>query len=390
MKPSNLIRAQVRQLHAYVPGEQPKIAGLIKLNTNENPYPPSPKVISAVKAAVDQRLRLYPNPGADALRASLARLHGCAIENIIVGNGSDELLALATRAFVEPADLLDSAGCPSPSRKRGRDSELTAMVSRGLSARTVQYFNPSYSLYPVLADIAGAARNPVPLGRGFTLPNLRTLKPDGRWDFNAALTFVTTPNAPSGCGYTTQALDDLCRAQRGVVVLDEAYVDFARENAMALALKHPHVIVSRTFSKAYSLCFQRIGYFVGHPTLIEALHKVRDSYNVNGLGQAAAVATMGDLVYYRRNFKKVIATRERLANELEMLGFEVCPSQTNFLMVRPPRFPAEQWIEAWRRRKILVRWWPQPEVRDYLRISIGTDAEVDQLLFAARRILRSA
>ena len=205
-------------------------------------------------------------------------------------------------------------------------------------------------------------------------PSVAELKRGKQWDFNAALTLVTTPNAPSGRGYSTAELDTLCRAQRGVVVLDEAYVDFADENAMKLALKHPHVLVARTFSKAYSLCFQRVGYFVGHPELIAALHKIRDSYNVNGLGQIAAEATLDDLAYYRANFRKIIATRERLSRELTKLGFRVLPSQTNFILVRPPRFPAKDWLQKLRDRKILVRWFSAPEVRDYLRITIGTRA----------------
>src|SRR5664280_1370622 len=292
-----LVRPLVRELRAYVPGEQPKIKGLIKLNTNENPYPPSPKVLVAVKAAVDGRLRLYPNPTAERLREKLAKLHGCQPENIIAGNGSDELLALATRAFVEP---VGTARCAV--RSSQRDDPTTI----------VQYFTPSYSLYPVLADIHGAVKHALPLNPDFSLPSLRELMLGKVWDFCAALTFVTTPNAPSGRGYPTGELDVLCRAHKGVVVLDETYVDFAEENAMTLALKYPHVLVARTFSKAYSLCFQRVGYYVGHPELIAALHKIRDSYNVNGLGQIAAEATLDDLPYYRANFKKIIATREWL------------------------------------------------------------------------------
>ncbi len=232
-----LIRPLVSRLHPYVPGEQPKIKGLIKLNTNENPYPPSPKVLAATRAAVDGRLRLYPNPTAQALRERLARLHGCRPENILVGNGSDELLAMAVRCFVEPAR-------PCVSRSR----------------TLVQFFAPSYSLYPVLAEIHGAEANPVALNTDFGLPSLAELRRGERWDSHAALTLVTTPNAPSGCGYSVAGLKELCHAQKGVVVLDEAYVDFARENAMALALWFPHVLVARTFSKAYSLCFQRVGY----------------------------------------------------------------------------------------------------------------------------------
>jgi histidinol-phosphate aminotransferase len=364
MPRESLIRPLVRALHPYVPGEQPKIKNLVKLNTNENPYPPAPKVLAAVKAAVDDRLRLYPNPTAEAVRAALAEFHLCRPENIIVGNGSDELLALATRAFVEPA--------------------LKANPS---SKSTVQFFTPSYSLYPVLADIHGASSRAVPLGRDFSLPSPQDLKRTGQWDFAAALTFVTTPNAPSGRGYSTNELEKLCRAQKGVIVLDEAYVDFARENALALALKFPHVIVARTFSKAYSLCFQRVGYFIGHPEMIDALQKIRDSYNVNGLGQIAALATLSNQSHYRANFRKIIATRHRLSRELEKLGFTVLPSQTNFILARPPGFPAKVWLQKWREKRVLVRWFNSPAISDYVRITIGTDAEIDSLLRAARQIL---
>ena len=368
-KKNPLIRPLVHALHAYVPGEQPKIKGLIKLNTNENPYPPSPKVLAAVKAVVDGRLRLYPNPTAEKLRAKLAKLHGCKPENIIIGNGSDEVLALAVRAFVEP------------------NSKLKTQNSK-LPQATVQYFTPSYSLYPVLADIHGAAKNAVPLKPDFSMPSIAELKRGKQWNFNAALTFVTTPNAPSGRGYKTAELEKLCHAQKGVVILDEAYVDFANENALKLALKFPHVLVARTFSKAYSLCFQRVGYFVGHAELIAALDKIRDSYNVNGLGQIAAEATLDDLKFYRANFKKIIATRDWLSRELTKLGFRVLPSQTNFLLVKPPVFPAQAWLQKLRDRKILVRWFSAPEVSGYLRITIGTPAEAAALAKAARGILR--
>jgi histidinol-phosphate aminotransferase len=360
--PKLLIRRLVRELHPYVYGEQPKIKGLIKLNTNENPYPPSPKVLSAVKKATDGRLRLYPSPTAQALREKLAKLHGCRADNIVVGNGSDELLALATRAFVEPKQ------------------------NSKLAKATVQYFTPSYSLYPVLADIQGAQKNPVPLKPDFGLPGVTELKRGKVWKFDAALTFVTTPNAPGGRGYKTSELEKLCRAQKGVMILDEAYVDFAEENALKLAVKFPHVIVARTFSKAYSLCFQRVGYFVGHHDLIAALHKVRDSYNVNGLGQIAATATLDDLKYYRANFKKIISMREWLSRELTKFGFRVLPSQANFVLVQPLRFSAKDWQKKLRARKILVRWFPFPEVENYLRITIGTPSEAEALVRAARII----
>jgi histidinol-phosphate aminotransferase len=370
MNPQSLIRPLVRALHPYVPGEQPKIKGLVKLNTNENPFPPSPKVLAAVKAAVDGRLRLYPNPTAEPLREKLAALHDCGPEHILVGNGSDELLAMAVRCFVEPAPTVDAV------RRRGHFRSL------------VQFFTPSYSLYPVLAELHGARSNPVPLEPDFSLPEQIELKWSRKWDFQAALTFVTTPNAPSGQSYSTARLERLCAGQEGVVVLDEAYVDFARENALPLALKFPHVLVARTFSKAYSLCFQRVGYFVGHPDLIAALHKIRDSYNVNGLGQVAALATLDDLPYYQANFRKIIATRHTLSDELSTLGFRVLPSETNFILTRPPQFPAAEWLGQLREHKILVRWFDLPGVRDFLRITIGTEAEANALVQAASAILR--
>ena len=363
--PAKLVRPLVRKLHAYVPGEQPKVKGLIKLNTNENPYPPSPKVLSAMQAAIDGRMRLYPNPSAQLLREQLAALHKCSPDQIIIGNGSDELLALGVRAFVEPAANGDSASS-EPSKSR------------------VQYFGPSYSLYPVLAETHGATPYSVPLLEDFGLPSVSQLRRGKRWDFQAALTFITTPNAPSGRGYATRELEVLCSAMKGVVVLDEAYVDFADENALELCLKYPHVIISRTFSKAYSLCFQRIGYWIGHPELISALHRIRDSYNVNGLAQIAASATLKNLSYYQRNFRRVTESRSRVAEALTGLGWTVLPSQTNFILARPPGPPARQWLEDLRRKKILVRWFASPNLESFLRITIGSESEMDTLLKTIR------
>jgi histidinol-phosphate aminotransferase len=375
-----LVRPLVRALHAYVPGEQPKIPGLIKLNTNENPYPPAPGVLRAVKAAVDGRLRLYPNPTAEPLRERLAAWHGCGAENIIVGNGSDELLALATRAFVEPRGLRSGG--------QGRTA------GRGEAKSTVQFFTPSYSLYQVLADIHGARQAVVPLGADFGLPELPDLQRGrrqgrGAWDPGAALTYITTPNAPSGRGYSAGEIDRFCAVLRGVVVLDEAYVDFAEGNTMELASRHPHVLVARTFSKAYSLCYQRVGYMVGRPELIAALQKVKDSYSVNGLGQVAALATLDNLPYYRARFAQIVTTRERVRRDLGLLGFDVLPSQTNFILTRPPRFPAEEWLGRLRERRILVRWFGAPAVREYLRITVGTAEEMSMLVKTAREILKA-
>lgn len=350
----------VQRLAPYVPGEQSRVRTLIKLNTNENPFPPSPKVLRAVKAAVDGRLRLYPNPTAQELREKLAQFHKCKEENIIVGNGSDELLALATRAFVEP----------------GRGS--------------IQYFTPSYSLYPVLSDIQNATRIEVPLRDDFSMPSVTELRKEKQWDFRAALTFVTTPNAPSGRGYATAQLESLSQAQKRVVVLDEAYADFAEEDALVLALKYPNVIVSRTFSKAYSLCFQRIGYFVGHSELIGALDRIRDSYNVNGLGQVAALATLKNLTYYRKNFQLVSSIRNSVAEELQRLGFVVFPSVSNFLMVKPPRFAARAWSRKLREHKVLVRWFSAAKLRDFLRVTIGDDRDMKAFLRVVKQVIAGA
>jgi histidinol-phosphate aminotransferase len=359
-----LIRPVVAALQPYVPGEQPHQHGLIKLNTNENPYPPSPKVLDAIRAAVDQRLRLYPNPTAQPLREKLARLHHCQPENIVIGNGCDELLALAIRAFVEPRS--------------------NAALTPGRS--TVQYLSPSYSLYPVLAAAHNADTNPVPLRSDFGLPQPDELQQSG-WQRSAALTLVTTPNAPSGRGYTRHDLEALCQQVDGAMLLDETYADFAHEHALDLALRHEHVLIARTFSKAYSLCFQRVGYLVGPAPLIQAVDKIRDSYNVNGLGQIAALATLDDLTYYRSQFRKIIATRQRIAKALVRLGFGVFPSQANFLFVHPPTATAETWFNQLRKRKLLVRWFPAPATRDHLRISIGTDDEMDTLLKALGDLL---
>jgi histidinol-phosphate aminotransferase len=363
---AELVRPSVRRMAGYVPGEQPARKRLIKLNTNENPYPPSPKVLEATREAVDGRLRLYPDPAATRLRTRLAKLHQCEPENILVGNGSDELLAVCIRACVEP---------------------LKSVAARRRGAATVQYFDPSYSLYPVLAETHAARRHAVRLDADFGLPAPDADSSDRGWEAGAALSLVTTPNAPSGRGYRTSELRWLCKATDGVVVLDEAYADFADENALGLASELRNVVILRTFSKAYSLCFQRIGYAVAHADLIAELAKVRDSYSVNGLGQLAALTTLGDRAYYRESIARIRTSRDALAANLEVLGFRVLPSQTNFLFVEPPVLSAEDWFNELRERRILVRWFAGQRVRRYLRITIGTGEEITALLQAAKHIL---
>lgn len=365
----SLIRPHIRFLTPYAPGEQPKETPLIKLNTNENPYGPSPKVLDAVRNAVGEQLRLYPSPTAEPLRRKLASLHGCSANQIIVGNGSDELLALATRAFVEP---------------------VVKKTQKYSDRQVIQYFTPSYSLYRSLASIHAARTNEVPLTQSFSIPETPRLQ-DAGWNPDAALSFVTTPNAPSGRPYRTADLRRLCAATRGAIILDEAYVDFAEENALSLTTEFDHVIVSRTFSKAYSLCFQRIGYFVGPEPLIAALHKIRDSYNVNGLAQIAALATLDDLPYYRKNLQTIVRERNNLARSLLQLGFHITPSAANFLLVSPPNGAktAATWQKQLRQQGILVRWFPDPSIRHCLRITIGTPEQNQILCKTMRKILRS-
>ncbi len=367
--PASLIRPHIRSLTPYTPGEQPTDAQFIKLNTNENPFDPSPQVLNAIRRATGEQLRLYPHPTAEPLRRKLATFHGCAAEQIIVGNGSDELLALATRAFVEPA----ARKTPKPSGRQ-----------------IIQYFAPSYSLYPALAAIHAARTNAVPLTPSFDIPAPARLR-DAGWRPDAALSFITTPNAPSGRSYRTAKLHRLCAAGQGVIILDETYADFAEENALSLATAFDHVIISRTFSKAYSLCGLRIGYFIGPEPLIAALHKIRDSYNVNSLAQIAAVAALDDLPHYRKNFQTIARERDKLSHSLTQLGFRVIPSTANFLLTSPPRNSgtAAAWHKQLRQQGILIRWFPNPPVNCWLRITIGTP-EQNRILGKTLRKLRDS
>jgi len=349
------LRPNIAKMRAYVPGEQPKVASLIKLNTNENPYPPSHKVAAGLYAAIGDGhpLRLYPDPVCSGLRAKLAEIHGFLPEQIIVGNGSDELLTLALRAFVG-------------------------------EGQRVAYAMPSYSLYPVLCDIQGARKVELEMNPDFTLPAQLFRE-------RAALKFVTSPNAPSGVAVPTAALDRLCAASDGVVLIDEAYIDFADDNALRLVDKHRNALVVRTMSKSFSLAGLRVGFAFGHRALIAGLMKVKDSYNVNRLSEAAALAVLNDPDYFRACIACVKATRDRLRAALIALGFSVFPSAANFLCARPPgRLTAKKLYETLRARKILVRWWNDPRVRSHVRISIGTDDETDKLLAAIREILAEA
>ncbi len=333
----------VQELKAYTPGEQPKDPGIIKLNTNENPYPPSPKVAEALRSFDYERLRLYPDPVFTELRRRIAEIHGCAMQQIFIGNGSDEILALCTRAFVE---------------KSG----------------SVGYFDPSYSLYPVLADIRGVETRPVALNADFTWR-----MPEG---YGASLFFMTNPNAPTSMMYDKQVVTAFCRSFGGVVLIDEAYGDFADVNCMDLALAkgNANTLVMRTFSKSFSLAGQRFGYVIGPEDLIGALYKIKDSYNMDMLAQVVGLAALNDLPYMRENVRKIRATRDRLMAELRRRGWRVCDSQTNFLFARPPDGDAKKTFEALKAAKIFVRYFPGPVTGEYLRITIGTEKQTDALL----------
>lgn len=343
---STFIRKSVQELAAYTPGEQPKVEGLVKLNTNENPYPPSPAVARAVAGYAVDSLRLYPDPVCGALRERIASISGCAAEQVFVGNGSDEVLRLCTRAFTQPGGAVAS-------------------------------FDPSYSLYPVLAaaEEVGFRTVPLPDGFGWTEPPA---------DLAASLFFLANPNAPTGVFYPVEAIRAFCRRFKGVVLVDEAYVDFSGgRDCRALAQSLPNVLVCRTLSKSFSLAGLRIGYAVGSAELIRALYKLKDSYNVDRLAQAIAQAAMEDLPWMQENARRIVATRERVAGELDKRGFHVVPSAANFLFVAPPPgTAAADLFAALRERKILVRYFPGGRVGNYLRVSIGTDAQMDAFLAA--------
>ncbi len=347
---SNLIRKSVQAMAGYVPGEQPRDGEIVKLNTNENPYLPSPDVqdiLSMVDIAVLSR---YPDPVCLELRKAIAQLHGCGVENVFVGNGSDEVLALCLRAFVE------------------RDG-------------SVGFFDPSYSLYPVLADIEDVEKRPVALG-----PDFGWQMPEG---YRASLFFLTNPNAPTSLPFPREKVEAFAEGFGGVVVIDEAYADFAEGNLMDLALSSNHVLVARTLSKSYSLAGIRLGYCVGDAELVGALFKIKDSYNVDYLTQEIARVAILDQDTMKANVQAIVETRRLVADKLREFGFDVAPSQTNFLWVRPAGFPATEWFDRLRERKILVRYFGNDErTKDFLRITIGTAPEMFQFLDTVEEILK--
>ncbi|HVA68936.1 MAG TPA: histidinol-phosphate transaminase [Candidatus Binataceae bacterium] len=349
-----MFRDVIERMAPYVPGEQPRPGQrLIKLNTNENPYPPSPAVRQAVaRAAAGGSLRLYPPPDAGEFVAAAARLYGFRPRMILAGNGSDELLAMLFRAAL-------GAGA------------------------TVAYPVPTYSLYETLATMQEARVVTVPFGVKFELPV------DSLARLEARLTIVCSPNSPSGTNVSRETLDALARRLKNrLLVIDEAYVDFADENALDLARRHSNVVVLRTLSKSFSLAGMRLGLCFAHPSIIEALGKVKDSYNLSRLAVVAGAAALDDAAWMRRNVERVRRTRAATEKRLRKLGFEVPPSSANFVFARLAGRDLAPMGAALRRRGILVRHFPGSSFADALRISIGTPAEMAALFKALAPLVR--
>jgi histidinol-phosphate aminotransferase len=341
------IRPAIRGMIGYTPGEQPRDGTFIKLNTNENPYPPSPRVFEALRAALTgDQLRKYPDPVGRQFRQTAGRVLGVDPEGILIGNGSDDILTILTRAFVPEGGLVVAP-------------------------------TPSYLLYQTLATLQGARFETVPFTTDWQLP-----KP---WPISDAhLTFLANPNSPSGTTITLSTVEGL----PGPVVVDEAYADFSENNALPL-VKHgiKNVVVTRSFSKSYSLAGIRFGLAVGDPQLIRQLYKVKDSYNCDVLSLVAATAAIEDQEYFRTTRSRILETRTRLESALAQLGFFVCPSQANFVWCRRTDRAVKPIYEELKTRFILVRYMNYAGYGDGLRISVGTDEEIDRLLAELNAIL---
>ena len=349
----------VQGLTPYVPGEQPQIAGLVKLNTNENPYPPSPRVLEALRSEVGDTLRLYPEPTGRALRTTIAAHHGLTAEQVFVGNSSDEVLAHVFMGLLNHAP------------------------------RPLLFPDITYAFYPVYCGLYGIPHEAVPLDAQLELQVGDYLERDA-----GAIVFPN-PNAPTGRALPRAAIERLLEARPDtVVVVDEAYVDFGTESAVPLIASHPNLLVVHTLSKSRSLAGLRVGFAMGQAHLIEALTRVKDSFNsypLDRLATAGAIAAMEDVPHFERTRRLVIASRERLAREMRALGFEVLPSEANFVFARHPAHAGERLAAALRERGILVRRFSQPaRIADFLRISIGTDAQCDALLLALKELTHAA
>jgi len=342
-------RPDIEAMQGYQPGFQPKEPGFIKLNTNENPYPPSPRVLAALRQACGEGLRKYPDPMAESLRRQAAQAFGTVPERILCGNGSDDLLNIAMRCFCGQGE-------------------------------TVAFASPTYGLYETLARIQGARTVIVRYPEDYSLP-------DRLASTGARLTLVSNPNAPSGTFVAPEELDDLAGRLGGVLLIDEAYVDFGEANCLDLVARHENVIVTRTLSKSHSLASLRVGFAVAQEPLIEGMTKVKDSYNLSALAIAGGTAAVADTEWLGENVRKIKATRARLVSELERMGFHCWPSQANFVLAQVPAgLDAGQVYDRLFERKILVRYFPAPRLEDCLRISIGTDEETEVLIAALQEI----
>ena len=341
-------RDNISRMEPYTPGEQPQEGGFTKLNTNENPYPPPGAVLRAIKSAVNGSLRLYPDPIAARVRAKAAEVFGVTPEMVLVGNGSDDILSIMMRSFVGEGDA-------------------------------VVFLYPSYGLYQVLAEIQAGRPRAVQYTDDFRLP------PDIRRP-DAKLTFICSPNNPTGTVVSPDEVAEVAAHSRGIVCVDEAYADFSDTTCLELVHRFDNVIVLRSFSKSYSLAGLRIGLGIAQQPLIDGMMKVKDSYNVERLGIVGAEAALANVDKMKANVRKIVRGRSRLTKQLEALGFSVLPSQANFLFARPP-MPAGELYEKLKARRILVRYWNRPRISDGIRISIGTPAELEALVQAVREIL---
>lgn len=348
----------VHRLTPYVPGEQPQVK-LVKLNTNENPYPPSPRVLEAIRAETGEGLRLYPEPTGRALREAVARQHGLAPEQVFVGNSSDEVLAHVFMALLNHAP------------------------------RPLLFPDITYAFYPVYCGLYGIPYRALPLD------DTLNLRVDDYLHGEAGAIIFPNPNAPTGRALPRAEIARLLAARPDtVVVIDEAYVDFGAESCVPLIAQHPNLLVVHTLSKSRSLAGLRVGFAMGQASLVEALTRVKDSFNsypLDRLATAGAVAAIDDAAYFDQTRQSVIATRERLAAALQGLGFEVLPSHANFVFARHPAHRGVDLAAALRARHILVRRFNEPaRIADFLRISIGTDDECDALVQALKEITHAA
>ncbi len=341
---SRVVSERIRALTPYQPGEQPDDRSLIKLNTNENPYPPSPKVVRAIAEAAADGLNLYPPPMTDTLRRAAAIRYGVTETQVLAGNGSDEVLALCLRACVTEG---------------GR----------------VAYATPTYSLYRTLAAVAGAKALEIRADESNLSARLSETEAD--------VIFICTPNSPTGAELGLETIDDIARQARGLVVVDEAYVDFGGRSALGLLNRHQNLLVVRTFSKSFSLAGARLGLGFGCAGLVADLAKVKDSYNVSRLAAAAGLAALADYDWMERNVARVCMTRERIASELRARGYRVPDSRANFLWLDCSGLGGGRPVYVkLRERGVLVRYFDTAELRHGIRVTIGTDQQMDRFLTA--------